>query len=82
MITHFALYAYEDFDLVQLRVLVLPTHSTFPGDCRTKEEIFEQVERERRKAEALGECMSRIPCLGQTILSAYQRVNSNPRPPR
>jgi hypothetical protein len=73
VITHFARYACEDFDVMQLRVPELPTHSALPGDYRTKEEIFKQVERERRKAEALGICMSRIPCLGQTILFARQR---------
>lgn len=39
-ITHFARYAYEDFSVFSQRLPVLPTHVAFPGDYRTKDEIY------------------------------------------
>ena len=39
-ITHFAQYAYEDFAVFSQKLPVLPTHVGFPGDYRTKEDIY------------------------------------------
>jgi hypothetical protein len=41
-ISHFARYAYNEFDTVPLRLPVLPTFLTLPGDYRTLEEIQDQ----------------------------------------
>jgi hypothetical protein len=39
-ITFFAYYFYNEIADIQLRLTVLPTHLGFPGDYRTKEEIY------------------------------------------
>jgi hypothetical protein len=39
-ITHFARYGYDEFDRIELRLPVLPTHTPLPGDYRTREEIL------------------------------------------
>jgi hypothetical protein len=47
-ISHFARYDYNAFEVMELRLPVLPTHMMFPGDYRSKEEIFQQeVENQR-----------------------------------
>ena len=42
-ITYFARYFYNEISDIQLRLSVLPTYLGFPGDYRTKEEIYEQA---------------------------------------
>jgi len=44
-ITHFARFDYSQFEVMELRLPVLPTHLWIPGDYRTREEILEQVQR-------------------------------------
>lgn len=44
-ITHFARYDYGQFDVMELRLPVLPTHTSFPGDYRSKEQIFKDAGR-------------------------------------
>lgn len=39
-ITHFARYSYGEFQVFTRRLPVLPTHLMFPGDYRTKDEIY------------------------------------------
>lgn len=39
-ITHFARYAYRDFGVFSQKLPVLPTHVAFPGDYRTKDDIY------------------------------------------
>jgi hypothetical protein len=47
-ITHFARFDYQEFAVMELRLPVMPTHLWFPGDYRTKAEILDQVEKNRR----------------------------------
>lgn len=44
-ITHFARYDYRQFEVMELRLPVLPTHTSFPGDYRSKEQIFRDAAR-------------------------------------
>lgn len=46
-ITHFSQYHYDDFVTTELHLPSLPTHLAYPGDYRSKSEIFEQAERSR-----------------------------------
>jgi len=41
-ITHFARYDYDEFAVVPLRLLVLPTYTAFPGDYRDKDQICKE----------------------------------------
>lgn len=50
-ITHFTRFDYEKFDVMELRLPVMPTHMPIPGDYRTEDEIREQVARSKREAE-------------------------------
>jgi hypothetical protein len=45
-ITHFARYDYGEFDVLELRLPVLPTHTAFPGDYRTREQIVRDAARQ------------------------------------
>lgn len=45
-ITHFARFDYGQFDVMELRLPVLPTHTSFPGDYRTKDQIFRDARRD------------------------------------
>jgi hypothetical protein len=42
-ITHFARYDYGKFEVMELRLPVLPTHLTIPGDYRTRDEILKRI---------------------------------------
>lgn len=42
-ISHFANYGYDDLEMLQLRLEVLPTHLWVPGDYRSKDEIREAI---------------------------------------
>jgi hypothetical protein len=42
-ITHFSRYKYGEFDVLQLRLPVLPTFGSMPGDYRTREEIYREA---------------------------------------
>jgi hypothetical protein len=44
-ISHFARYDYGQFEVMELRLPVLPTHTSFPGDYRSKEQIFRDAAR-------------------------------------
>ncbi len=44
-ITHFARYDIKEFQVMTLRLPVLPTYLAYPGDYRTKEEILQQATR-------------------------------------
>lgn len=44
-ITHFARFDYGQFEVMELRLPVLPTHLWIPGDYRTREEIRQQRDR-------------------------------------
>jgi hypothetical protein len=44
-ITHFSKYRYGDFVVAPLKLHVLPTHLYFPGDYRTKDEIYRDRKR-------------------------------------
>lgn len=44
-ITHFSHYGYEEFSVFSQRLPVLPTHTVFPGDYRTKERIYRDARR-------------------------------------
>jgi hypothetical protein len=41
-ITHFARYSYNEFVVLPLRLPVLPTHLSLPGDYREKEQIYKE----------------------------------------
>ena len=41
-ITYFSRYGYDEFETKAMRLPVLPTHSAFLGDYRTKEKIIEE----------------------------------------
>lgn len=43
-ITHFAKYGYYEFLDTEIRLPVLPTHLSYPGDYRTKDEINRDVQ--------------------------------------
>lgn len=53
-ITHFARYDYGQFKVMELRLPVLPTHTSYPGDYRTREQIFNESGREREPPRAGG----------------------------
>ena len=42
-ITHFSRYPYDKFDIMQMKLPVLPTHLAFPADYRTRTEIEDQA---------------------------------------
>jgi hypothetical protein len=44
-ITHFARHDYAEFREMTMKLPVLPTHTAYPGDYRTKQEILEQAAR-------------------------------------
>jgi hypothetical protein len=44
-ISHFARHDYNEFRVMTMKFPVLPTHTIYPGDYRTKEEIIEQADR-------------------------------------
>jgi hypothetical protein len=45
-VTHFAGNDYADYREMTMKLPVLPTHTVYPGDYRTKEEIIQQATRE------------------------------------
>jgi len=47
-ITHFSRYSYNEFQVMESKMAVLPTHLYFPGDYRTKREIEEDRIRNTR----------------------------------
>lgn len=44
-ISHFARHDYSEMRVMTMKLPVLPTHTAYPGDYRTKEEIYEQARR-------------------------------------
>lgn len=51
-ISHFSRYAYGEFVVMDLQLPALPSHMAFPGDYRTKDEIYRDA---ARNQEDLGE---------------------------
>jgi len=47
-ITHFSRYGYNTFEVMGLKLPVLPTHLWFPGDYRTREQILRKREKSGR----------------------------------
>lgn len=45
-ISHFARFDYNQFDVMELRLPVLPTHTSFPADYRTREQIMADARRD------------------------------------
>ena len=44
-ISHFSRHDYNEFRVMTMKFPVLPTHTFYPGDYRTKEEVIEQAAR-------------------------------------
>lgn len=42
-ISHFSGYKYNEFAVTEVRLPVLPTHTLFPGDYRTREEVYREA---------------------------------------
>lgn len=51
-ITHFAGYDFNEFKVMTLKLPVLPTHTMYPGDYRTKDQIIEESARSRLREES------------------------------
>jgi len=44
-ISHFARHDYNEYRVMSIKLPVLPTHTAYAGDYRTKKEIYEEAER-------------------------------------
>jgi len=49
-ITHFVNYGYNEFAVKTINIPVLPTHTWFPADFRTREEILSQAQDDTRRS--------------------------------